>query len=381
MTASQLLTPITHTPYEHKCCTILNIYDIVSSIAIPILLAASIGLTVYFSINSIHATPITSTFSASIPLLITILAIQIVRYKDVIHSWIKPFRPLLRIAVHPGKRGNRETVEGYKERNIEHLRHFYSCGFDQVNFITRDEIKLGGLWKFTDKDKPTVILFYGNTMTAVRAIENYWGEYYANKGYNVLVPDYRGYGLSKGKAATYNQEMQAYYDTEACLKFVLEQGVSKENIIGHGTSLGGPYATALSYFFGIKKVVLDHTFTSCGDVAANIVPILPRYIAYLAIQYIYEQREMPSQRFGVRPLKTDGFNSLKKVRHMSGRILVIRGKKDKLMNMRFGEQLVAAKYKEEKEQKQHLITVDGGHNGYYFDLIENYNEKLELFLE
>lgn len=65
-----------------------------------------------------------------------------------------------------------------------------------------------------------------------------WGEFYKTRGLNVLLVEYRGYGLSEGAAGGVNQEMEAYLDAEAALKFVLSQGVVKNKILAHGYSLG-----------------------------------------------------------------------------------------------------------------------------------------------
>ena len=179
--------------------------------------------------------------------------------------------------------------------------------------------------------------------------------------------------------------MEAYFDAEAALKFVLSQGIPKEKVIAHGYSLGGAYAAALGCFFGVKTLVLNHTFTSCGAVMSNVTPFSQNISEHL-VHKAYEQKvEKKDETIpGAKDLKTDGFNSLAKVAQMQGaNVFVIRGQDDKLMNMEFGEQLIKAAYPgDPQKQKDYLATVAGGHcNIENFETDKTAQEQFKKFLQ
>lgn len=222
----------------------------------------------------------------------------------------------------------------------------------------------------TDPRLPTVLLFLGQSEKADWRCKP-WGWFYGKYlGFNVLITDYRGYGLSEGTAGGPNQEFEAYLDAEAAYYFVLAQGIEHENVIAHGCSLGGAYAAALGRFRGVEYVILDHTFTSIADVCANKVPFIPWDTAISSAYVNANIPPNPSLIFAQKNITTDGFNTLNKVSQMEGNIFVISGKNDTVAPSSFGEKLVKARYPDNKEkQKESLLVVEGGHErrGFIFD--------------
>ena len=224
---------------------------------------------------------------------------------------------------------------------------------DLVSFKTRDGVTLSGYWHQKNRDRPTVILFSGNS-----GIYNGFlnvAMNYKFLGFNVLLLEYRGYGRSSGEAGGPNQELEAYLDAAAALKFVLSKGISFKKVLAHGYSLGGAYAAALGYFFGLQHVILDHTFTSLAQLCQNKVSFLPW-------QKIMSHAFAPSSE-GDSGSIADGFNSLAKVQKMEGEVFVISGKDDTLTPPQFGEALIKARYPNDAHlQKELHITIAGGHN-------------------
>jgi len=358
-------------------------YDIVATIVAPIFLLISLSLIIHYGIYpSAPMVSINPSFSISLPLIIcsgigliigVIFVIQLVRLSQVKVAFEKSMGQLIhssesvqgqiRYILHPGKRENGQRAEDYVEANSEFIEEIETAFGPAVTFITRDNVSLRGYWHESQrKDAPTAIIFHGNAMNAEDLIPS-WGEVYRRLGFNVLSVEYRGYGISEGQAGGPNQEMEAYLDAEAALKFVLSQGVERKKILAHGYSLGGVYATALGYFFGVQHVVLDHTFTTAAAVASHVAPI-SQTMAARAIAASYEKKSMDRNSTipNAKPLVTDSFNSLAKVQKMPGEVLVIRGEEDKLMDMSFGDAFVRAKYPNDDEmQNEHLATVSGGH--------------------
>ncbi len=229
------------------------------------------------------------------------------------------------------------------------------------------KIKLKGYWGFKHKDLPTVILFHG-TGGNISSMSR-WAEYYYDKlGYNFLMVEYRGYGVSGGIASGPNQELESYLDAEAALKFVLDKGISKDRILTHGYSLGGSYAASLGKFFDIKTVILDHTFTTYAEVASNIIggALSPASVERI-IKKSFRKKTMLARTGmnGAKGLETDGWNNIKKVKDMEGKIFIIQGKTDGLMKRKFGMQMILANYKDTDDWRtceNRMVTIDGGHS-------------------
>jgi len=83
---------------------------------------------------------------------------------------------------------------------------------------------------------------------------------------SVLVIDYRGYGLSEGRAT----EAGVYADARAGPGHLVEQrGFPESRIIVFGRLLGGAVAVDLAQERELAGVILESTFTSIADVVSN----------------------------------------------------------------------------------------------------------------
>lgn len=84
--------------------------------------------------------------------------------------------------------------------------------------------------------------------------------------YGVLMMDYRGYGMSEGEPS----EKGMYADVAACLDWLKEKGVDKNNIIIYGFSLGSAPATEhAAYYkdFLPHKLILESPFSSTDNIS------------------------------------------------------------------------------------------------------------------
>ncbi len=334
--------------FPKRCCKITC--DTLSGVALPIFLIISLGFIVNFAIHPGSVVQITSNFSLSVPLiiwsslgLVTIVALGVQVARLV--KFITPHK-LTREMLHIGP-----------QREVHQFETTY---FQRIEYQTRDNIKLEGLWHFVNQNVPTVIVFHGNGCTKEDTIAD-WGQFYKERGYNVLLAEYRGYGTSEGVRATRNQEMDAYLDAEAAHTFVLSHRIDPKKEIAHGTSLGGAYASALGDFFNVPYVVLDVTFTSFTASAKNIMPKIGKPFVPIFTHSAYNSQKMPAILENAKPMKTDCFNNLKKIKRMEGRIFAIRAENDQLMAMGFAEQFIQAKYQTEEDQAAHLATIPGEH--------------------
>lgn len=392
-TSSEAQTPIAQLVNRYNCC---HRCDIITTIVAPILLAVAVSLTIYYAVHPLAPlVPIYDGFSISFPLLVCgssglaltiLLIVQIARRGQVKIACGKclgntvqtspQIQQATRKILHPGGRPNGQTVAQYQVENVDRLGWVTEELGQRVQFQTRDNLSLGGYWWRSEvQEAPTVIFFYGNQMTALDSME--MGMLYKNAGFNVLIFDLRGYGNSEGASAEANAELEAYYDAEAALKFVHSHGVDSTKIIAHGFSLGGAYAAALGYFFRVPYVILHNTFTNCAAVGSHVLKLGHEMIApaFLSL-YLPGSAPALAEFPNALDLQTDGFDTLSKVSRIRGTVLVIQSTNDHLMPVKFGNQLVQARYAEPKGQDLYLINVPGGHELY--PVFQN-DESLTMF--
>lgn len=87
----------------------------------------------------------------------------------------------------------------------------------------------------------------------------------------VLAIDYRGYGISEGSP----DEEGLYQDAQAAYAWLRAQGFESKDIFVYGQSLGGAVAIELARREPVAGIVLEATFTSIGDMAKRVVPLVP----------------------------------------------------------------------------------------------------------
>jgi pimeloyl-ACP methyl ester carboxylesterase len=362
----------------------------------PILLLVALALTAYFSTQPLlHAVQLTSHFSISLPLLVCgatgvflafLFTAQICRKRSLHTAYERMIGHILfsslgsylirRILHEGGRKGvlpheYAAKAQAFYLQKREIIDHIDEQMVQRVEYRTRDNICLRGYWKSSIleeylHDRPTIIFFHGSGWQADISFQiwnsklNSLAEHYIKKEYNVLFAECRGYGLSDGAACGTNQELEAYYDAEAALKFVLDQGVKRENIVAHGHSLGAVYAASLAAFFDVT-VILDHPFTSLAATISHLFYVSID-ITKGAVQAAYRSGEAEaSEIHGAKKLVTDGFDNVNKLKMTAGRVLVIQGKEDILMPCQFGKELIQARYTDPQAQADHLVYMQGGH--------------------
>jgi hypothetical protein len=115
-------------------------------------------------------------------------------------------------------------------------RYFYPWPnrFDEPFFVEGDGFRLGCRYRPVHEDAPTIIHFHGNG----ESVADYLGEFeerITGLGANLLLAEYRGYGMSSGEPA-----LAAMLDDVDLI--VAASGIPQERIIFFGRSLGSLYA-------------------------------------------------------------------------------------------------------------------------------------------
>ncbi|KAB7498500.1 Protein ABHD13 [Armadillidium nasatum] len=133
------------------------------------------------------------------------------------------------------------------------------------------------------ENAPTFVYMHGNAGNIGHRLGNIY-DLYRILGINILVVEYRGYGLSQGSAS----EQGLYLDAEAAICYLRTRtDIDLSKIVVFGRSLGGAVAIDCVSRSEIRSrvaaLVIENTFTSIPDMAKvlfagmKILPSLPEW--------------------------------------------------------------------------------------------------------
>ena len=153
-------------------------------------------------------------------------------------------------------------------------------------------------------------------------------------GLDVLLPDYRGYGLSEGKAT----EQGLYSDARAVYKWLVdERGVDPRKMFLVGNSLGSAVAADLAMQRRVAGVVLLGAFTNTPSLARQRLRWLPEW--YL---------DWDEARF----------DTVERVSRLQVPVLICAAAEDRVVPPTEGERVFQAA----REPKRWCVVPDAGHN-------------------
>ncbi|MDQ3100849.1 MAG: alpha/beta hydrolase [Bacteroidota bacterium] len=152
---------------------------------------------------------------------------------------------------------------------VLHGHKFNFEGDFEERFIQApDGASLHALYFRAGLPQGVILYFHGNTGTLRR-----WGKHaarFTELGYNVLMPDYRGYGKSRGRLS----EEALHSDAKLWYESLLNEWKEKEIVI-YGRSLGSGMATPLAASKHPRMLLLETPFANLFDLARSYLPILP----------------------------------------------------------------------------------------------------------
>jgi fermentation-respiration switch protein FrsA (DUF1100 family) len=177
-------------------------------------------------------------------------------------------------------------------QSIENRLIFFPCRYpagdwnppglviENVNFQAEDCVRLHGWYCPCPQERPNpfipeprLVLLYchGNAGNVTTRADNIraWQTWL---GVDVFIFDYRGYGQSDGRP----DEPGIYRDGRAAYRWLTaERKTDPMRIVLFGRSLGGAVALELGLAVDHRCLVLESTFLSVGELAAEIYPWLP----------------------------------------------------------------------------------------------------------
>ncbi|MBF0384031.1 MAG: alpha/beta hydrolase [Magnetococcales bacterium] len=213
--------------------------------------------------------------------------------------------------------------------------------------LQSDGQTLTNWWIPGDDDGLTVLFFHGNATNISETYE--YVRMFHSLGLSVFLLEYRGYGLSEGRPT----EEGTKADAEAAWHYLIDKKkLIGSQIIFYGHSLGGGVATGLAIKHPPAKLIIEGTFTSVPDVAADIYPYLP-----------------------VRLMAHIHFPNLERIKQIEVPKLLIHSIEDEIIPYSHGEKLFAA-----ASQPKTFYQAHGSHHEGFITSGAKSKEVLQNFI-
>ena len=219
--------------------------------------------------------------------------------------------------------------------------------FEDVTFKTGDGLEISAWFVPAENAKGVILFCHGNAGNISHRLETL--RIYHNLGFSVLLFDYRGFGRSEGKPS----EAGTYSDARGAWDYLVKtRKVEPGRITIAGRSLGAAIAAQLASQTQPRALILESTFTSVPDMAAELYPFLP-----------------------ARWLSRFSYNTLAIIAQIDCPVLVIHSKDDDLIPFAHGKKLFDA-----ARPPKEFLEIMGGHNGGYALSGGLYTTGLKAFL-
>jgi pimeloyl-ACP methyl ester carboxylesterase len=142
----------------------------------------------------------------------------------------------------------------------------------EVEIALKDASSLNALWVKQANSKGILLYLHGNRGSIARAL--YQTRYLQGHGYDIFIPDYRGFGKTEGRPSS---DQQMFEDIEAVYSF-LRDHYREDQIAVVGYSLGTAMATYLGKKFSPQHLFLIAPFSSMVDLKNHYLPYFPNFI-------------------------------------------------------------------------------------------------------
>jgi pimeloyl-ACP methyl ester carboxylesterase len=171
-----------------------------------------------------------------------------------------------------------ESLIFYPETLPPEYKYSFSVPFEEVN-VPVEAATLNALL-FKARNSRGVILYLHGNAGSLRSWGDVAGEF-TSRGYDILIPDYRGFGKSTGNIANEKQLL----DDGLAVYRMLAKTRPEDQIIVYGRSIGTGVATVIARSEKPRMLILESPFLSMIDLASYHYPFLPRPIISMFLRY------------------------------------------------------------------------------------------------
>ena len=218
--------------------------------------------------------------------------------------------------------------------------------FEDTFFTTHDGLRLHG-WYVAGTTGLTLLWFHGNGGNIGHRVAELV-MLHRRLGANLLIFDYRGYGISQGTPS----EQGTYRDARAALAYLRQRpDVAPEKLVYFGHSLGSAIALELAAAHPPLGLILVSPFASVSDMSRLVFPLLP-----------------------AGWLVRNKYNSLARISKVGSPLLILHGELDDTVPISQGKKLYDAanppKRFERLPEAGHNDAFEGGGVAYWSALEE-----------
>ncbi len=237
-----------------------------------------------------------------------------------------------------------ENMIFYPEALPPNFQYSFPARFKEVT-LSVDDAAINALHFKIDNPKGVIIYFHGNAGNL-----SGWGEValdFTRLSYDVLIPDYRGYGKSTGEI---HSEEMLHRDAAVAYRYLMER-YRENQIIIYGRSIGTGIAVYLAKETRPRMLILESPIFNMQDLARYHYPLMPSALIALILKY---------------PMRTDLW-----IADVPCPVYLFHGTEDDIVPFNSSERLL----KLIKTQSRLITIPGGGHN----NLSDSpfYHEELE----
>jgi len=186
-----------------------------------------------------------------------------------------------------------------------------TVSIDKIKIKNDDNIELLAWYHEKDIEKYKTILFlHGNAGSLENRIHKI--NHFNDMDVNFLIISWRGFSGNKGQPT----EKGLYNDAKSGVDWLKNKGISLENIIIYGESLGTGIATEIAQNNNFAGVILESPFTSMVAAGKSKYPIFP-----------------------IKLLLKDKYESDKKIKNIKSPVLIMHGEADNIVPFWMGKKL------------------------------------------
>ena len=225
--------------------------------------------------------------------------------------------------------------------------------FDDPFFVQGDGFRLGCHYRHISDDLPTIIHFHGNGETVADYLDDF-EDRITGLGANLLLAEYRGYGMSDGEPGLVAMLDDVRLITEA-------SGVPPEKIIYFGRSLGSLYAVHGVFLYPQAAGLI---------VESGLAEPLERILVRV------EPHHVGATMDSLKEAVARHLNQKRKIASFQGRLLILHTQNDDLVSVSHAENL----YEWAQEPKELLIFERGDHNNIMAVNSESYFRAVAKFI-
>jgi pimeloyl-ACP methyl ester carboxylesterase len=220
--------------------------------------------------------------------------------------------------------------------------------YEALRIATDDGEELDAWFIPAPRERGVLLFFHGNAGNISHRLDSL--RIFNHLGLAVLILDYRGYGRSTGQPS----ERGTYEDARAAWRHLVEErGIPADRIVVFGRSLGGAIATWLAAEYEPRGLIVESTFRSVPDLAAELYWFMP-------------VRRLARVEYPVELLMSS----------VAAPVLVVHSREDEIIPFHHGEALHLA-----AGERARMLELRGGHNTGFLQSQRLYVEGIGKFLD